>query len=65
MLPSVPLQSGKPVGDSGRSFSIYNYRTIRFRADSAVRADQFENATIYIFSTTGTLIYEEDFPINP
>jgi len=65
VLPSVPLQSGKPTGDSGRSFSIYNYRTIRFRADQALRAEQFENATIYIFSTTGTLVYEEDFPVSP
>lgn len=65
VMPSVPIQSGKPIGDSGRSFSIYNYRTIRYQADQGIRADQFENATVFIFSATGTLVYEQDFPVSP
>jgi hypothetical protein len=65
VMPSVPLQAGEPVGDSGRSFSIYNYRTLRFQAPEGVRADQFQNATVFIFSTTGTLIHENEFPVSP
>lgn len=64
VMPSVPLRSGKPIGDSGRSFSIYNYRTLRFKASEGVRADQFQDATVFIFSTTGELIYENDFPVS-
>jgi len=41
VLPPLPLVSGKPVGDKGRSFSIYNFRTMRFKTNDQIGPDQY------------------------
>jgi hypothetical protein len=63
VLPSVPLSSGKPVGEGGRSFSIYNFRTMRFKLNNQTGTDQYKTATVYVFTTSGDLLLEKEFPV--
>lgn len=63
VLPRVPLISGKPTGDRGRSFSIYNFRTMRFKANDQIGPDQFKTAKVYVFTATGTLLMEKEYPV--
>jgi LysM repeat protein len=63
VLPPVPLQSGKPDGKLGSAFSIYNFRTIRFKVTDQENADRFTLATVFVFSTDGDLALEEEFPV--
>lgn len=63
VLPWVPLKSGKPVGDKGRSFSIYNFKTMRFKANDQTGPDQFKTALVYVFTTDGTLLLEQEYPV--
>jgi len=63
VLPQVPLVSGKPTGKKGRHFSIFNLKTMKFRANDQTGPGQFNTATVYIYSSTGKLILEKDFPI--
>jgi len=63
ILPHVPLVSGKPSGNKGRNFSISNLKTMKFRANDQTGPGQFNIATVYIYSTTGKLLLEKNFPI--
>lgn len=63
ILPHVPLVSGKPSGNTGRNFSISKLKTMKFRANDQTGPGQFNIATVYIYSTTGKLLLEKDFPI--
>jgi len=63
VLPWVPLESGKPTGQNGRSFSIYNFRTMRFKANDQIGPDQYKTALVYVFTTDGTLLLEQEFPV--
>ena len=63
VLPRVPIISGKPAGDQGRSFSIRNFRTMRFKANNQIGPDQFKTAIVYIFTATGTLLLEKEYPV--
>jgi outer membrane biosynthesis protein TonB len=63
VLPWVPLESGKPEGDKGRSFSIYNFRTMRFKANDQIGPDQYKKAWVYVFLMDGTLLLEKEFPV--
>ena len=62
-LPSVPMESGRPAGDRGRAFTIYNFRTMRFSFTKKIEADSFTTATIYIFTSTGSPVFEKDFQV--
>jgi len=63
VLPWVPLKSGKPTGKKGRPFSIYNFRTMRFKANNQIGPDQYKSALVYVFTTDGTLLLEQKFPV--
>jgi hypothetical protein len=63
VLPWVPLESGKPTGKKGRAFSIYNFRTMRFKANDQIGPDQYKTALVYVFTTDGTLLVEQEFPV--
>ncbi len=63
VLPPVPLQDGKPDGKLGSAFSIYNFRTIRFKVTDQEKADRFTLATVFVFSTDGDLALEKEFPM--
>jgi LysM repeat protein len=64
VLPPVPLQYGKPDGKLGSAFSIYNFRTIRFKVTDQENADRFTLATVFVFSTDGDLALEKEFPVS-
>jgi LysM repeat protein len=64
VLPPVPLESGKPDGKLGSPFSIYNFRTIRFKVNDQENADRFTLATVFVFSTNGNLVLEKEFPVS-
>ncbi|MGD8270624.1 MAG: LysM peptidoglycan-binding domain-containing protein [Desulfobacterales bacterium] len=64
VLPPVPLESGKPEGKLGSAFSIYNFRTIRFKVNDQEDADRYKLATVYVFSTDGNLALEKEFPVS-
>ncbi len=63
ILPHVSLVSGKPSGKRGRNFSIFNLKTMKFRANDQTGPGQFNIATVYVYSTTGKQLLEKDFPI--
>ena len=63
ILPRVPIIEGRPTGDKGRSFTIRNFRTMRFKSNNQVGPDQYKIATVYIFTTTGTLLLEKEYPV--
>ncbi|MGW8188324.1 MAG: LysM peptidoglycan-binding domain-containing protein, partial [Desulfobacterales bacterium] len=64
VLPPIPLESGKPDGKLGSAFSIYNFRTIRFKVTDQENADRFTLATVFVFSTDGKLALEKEFPVS-
>ena len=64
VFPEVPLVSGKPSRiNSGRSFSITRFKTIRFKAPYLNGDKPFLEATILIYSNAGNLLLEKSFPI--
>ena len=64
VLPSVPMAAGKPKGAEGYFFSIYNYRTIRFRIPNLSDTDHFTEAVVYVFSKEGDLVLEKQFTVS-
>ncbi|MFZ0613161.1 MAG: LysM peptidoglycan-binding domain-containing protein [Desulfobacterales bacterium] len=65
VLPPVPIVSGKPDGKQGSAFSIFNFRTIRFKATDQQEAGRYTRASVYVFSTNGNLVLEKEFPVSP
>lgn len=64
ILPSVPMESGKPtVIKDGRSFSITRFKTIRFKAPYKEGPAPFATASILVYGSTGELLMEKQFPI--
>ena len=63
ILPHVPLVSGKPSGKKGRNFSIFNLKTMKFSVNDQAGPGQFNIATVYLYSRSGKLLLEKDFPI--
>jgi hypothetical protein len=64
VLPAVPLESGRPNGAKGYSFSIYNYRTIRFKIGDQVDTKRFTEAVVYVFTSSGDLVLEKQFSVS-
>lgn len=63
VLPSVQMESGRPKGTQGYSFSIYNYRTIRFKVVDQPATDRFNEAVVYVFTAAGDLVLEKKFSV--
>ncbi|MFP4033308.1 MAG: hypothetical protein ACLFRG_16630 [Desulfococcaceae bacterium] len=58
-LPEVPLVEGRPTGKAeGETFSIQNYRPMRFRAGPELRGDRVRGATAFVFDAEGRLLLE-------
>jgi len=60
VLPRAMLVNGRPAESRGQRFRIYNFRTIKFKFGHE-NPGVFTHATIFIFSSTGELIFERDF----
>ena len=63
-LPPVKLTSGKPSGEEiGKTFSISNFKTLKFSAKKQRSPKRFKTAAVFIFAETGKLMLKKDFPI--
>jgi len=64
-IPETELVSGKPSGkEPGEVFSISRFKIVRIEAKGQPAPDRFNTATVFIFSETGELMLEKDFPVN-
>ena len=63
VMPSVGLAGDRPSGKRGRSFSIQRFYTLNFASKAPDYSDQFETATVYVFTKTGELLLEQDFSV--
>jgi len=64
VVPGAMLMDGRPVQSKGQRFRIYNYRTIKFKV-AHKNPGLFVQATIFVFTDTGELIFERDFSLEP
>ena len=63
-IPAMPLVDGKPTGrQRGHSFGINYFKTMRFSSNYPKYPDEYQVATVYVFSRRGELLLEEDFPV--
>ena len=63
-LPDISLVDGKPTGSQkGNAFGISNFRVMKFRTRKPLSPEKFQTATIYVFTKTGELLLEQDFPV--
>ncbi len=64
-LPETELISGKPSGkEPGEAFNISRFKTVRLEAKGQPAPSRFDAATVFVFSETGELLLEKDFPVN-
>ena len=63
-IPPMALVNGKPTGrQPGHGFAINYFRTMRFTTNIPPSADQFKTATVYVFTRTGEMLLEKNFPV--
>ena len=62
-IPSNNLIEGKPSGKTGQAFLISNLRKITLKAKKLTNPNQFNKATVFVFSKNGELLLEKDFPV--
>jgi hypothetical protein len=53
----------KRLYKKGQYFSIYRFKTLNFKAQYEADLEQFNNASILLYNTTGDLLLEKSFPI--
>jgi len=63
VLPQSDLIKGKPSGKTGQRFIISNLKKVNFKITQIANPNQFNKATIFVFSKKGELLLEKDFPI--
>ena len=63
-LPDISLVGGKPTGSQqGNAFGISNFRIMKFRTRKPLSPEKFQTASIFVFTKTGELLLEQDFPV--
>jgi len=63
VLPQGNLIKGKPSGKTGQIFIISNLKKVNFKITQLTNPNQFDEATIFVFSEKGDLLLEKDFPV--
>jgi hypothetical protein len=64
IFPQVTLASGKPsLYKRGQYFSIYRFKTVRFKAREETDPKRFNNASVLVYNTIGDLLLEKMLPI--
>ena len=64
-LPGLSLVAGKPTGrQQGNAFGISNFKIMKFTASKPHSPEKFQTASVYVFTQTGELLLEQDFPVN-
>lgn len=63
-MPPSDLVAGKPDGKQiGEAFAISRFKTLKFEAENISDPERFKTATVFIFTETGELMLEKDFPV--
>jgi len=63
-IPGVSLSDGKPTGrQRGYSFGINYFKTMRIKTNLPKSPEIYQSATVFIFTPTGDLLLEQDFPV--
>jgi len=65
VMPAVALVGDMPSGTKGKTFSIRRFRTMNFTFKTPDHFEEFQTAVVYVFSKSGELLLEEDFPVTP
>ncbi len=64
IFPRVALASGKPLlYKKGQYFSIYHFKTVKFKARNETEPKRFNNASVLVYNTTGDLLLEKSYPV--
>lgn len=64
-MPRLQLKSGKPDGrKKGQYFSIYRFKTVRFKVSSRANPEKYRSATVFVFDSNKELLYEKSFPVD-
>jgi hypothetical protein len=66
ILPAVKTaDNGYPARvERGHFFDIARYRTLKFTKPQVTPEERYSQATVWVFDTKGTIIYEQDYPID-
>lgn len=63
-LPAVDLAAGKPIQpQQGQFFGIAHFKPIKLEAKHLSLLNPYKYATVFIFSTSGDLLFEQTFDI--
>jgi len=63
VMPQVDLSGDKPSGKRGNSFAIQRFLTMSFTSKAPDHSEQFQTASVYVYTKSGELLLEEDFPV--
>ena len=63
VMPAVGLVIDRPSGKRGKLFSIQRFRTMNLVSKAPNYSDQFQAAAVYVFTKTGELLLEQEFPV--
>ncbi len=64
IFPRVALASGKPsLYKKGQYFSIYRFKTVKFKAQNETEPKRFKNAMVLVYSVKGDLLLEKSYPV--
>ena len=64
IFPRVALASGKPsLYKRGQYFSIYRFKTVKFKARDETEPKRFKNAIVLVYSVKGDLLLEKSYPV--
>jgi uncharacterized coiled-coil protein SlyX len=63
-VPRVQLADGVPNGKHGKFFKINNYMTMKFKAYGLKPPVRFTAASIYVYTSKGSLLLNREVPIN-
>jgi hypothetical protein len=64
-IPSMPLVDGKPTGKQrGYAFGINYFKSMRFSSNYPKSPEDYQVATVYVFTRKGELLVEKDYPVS-
>ncbi|MFA5903839.1 MAG: hypothetical protein WC836_07865 [Desulfobacula sp.] len=64
VVPAAKLINGIPIeNQNGQYFSIAHYKPVKFKIKSDQNSDFYKNASIFIFSNEGELVFEKTIDI--
>ena len=63
-IPWMPLVDGRPTGKQrGHSFGINYFKTMRISAPSPKHPENYQTASVYVFTRKGELLLEQGYPV--